>query len=229
MQVNRRIRLAGIEEDGARARVGGTADEVKLAMQIVGAGVGDGVVDVAGGAAEFRGEAVGDGLYFAHVAVGDREQAKAVLVALGIGHAIQLILHAIVEPVGVHHARDAEFGVGVSADAGLEEYEVVRIARRQGQIVDLGLSMVRPVETREGSMTGAPPVTSTVVDAWRRPELGCRLRPSCPRSARYRPALGWEAFLLDGQRVGAERQVGNDEIAFVVRLDRLRYWSPLAM
>ena len=102
--------LAG-QQDGIRAPSRRPADEIELAVKSVGAGISDGVVNVARGAAELRSEAVRYGLHLAHIAVGNGEQAQTVLVAFRVRHPIHLILHAIVETVGVHHARNAQFRI----------------------------------------------------------------------------------------------------------------------
>src|SRR5262249_24735327 len=99
--------------------------------------VGDDVEDIAGRHAELGSEAVRHGLYFAHVDVGDGEKAKAVAVTFGIDHTIHLVVDAVEQAVGVEGPRNAEFGVRMAADSGLKDDEVVRIARRERQVVDL--------------------------------------------------------------------------------------------
>ena len=137
VQIDARVDLVGCKQNGPRAPPRRPADEIKFAMKLVAAGIGDGVVNVARGAAEFRSEAVRYRLHFAHVAIGNREQAQAVLIAFRRHHSVHLILHAVIEAIGVHHARDAQFRIGVSAHAGLEQNKIIGIARGQRQIVDL--------------------------------------------------------------------------------------------
>ena len=78
--------------------------------------------------------------------------------------------------------------------------------------------MVRPVETRDGSITGAPPVTSMVVET--APTFNCPSITAFRSRVQddSRAALRLETFLLNGHRVCADRQVGNDKVAVVVRL-----------
>ena len=101
--------LAKGQQRGARVSIDRPADVIELAVGLVGAGVGDDVEDVAGGAAEFGSEAVGDGLHFAHIDVGNGEEAQAVAVAFGVDHAVHLVVDAVEQAVGVDGAGDAEF------------------------------------------------------------------------------------------------------------------------
>ena len=105
-------------------------------MEVVGARRRDRVVDHAGGLAELRREAVGDDLHLADEHFGDRQHAQAGAVLLGVGVAVELVVGVHLAAVGVD-ARHAELVVLVAGDVGLEEREVVGIARDQRQVAGL--------------------------------------------------------------------------------------------
>ena len=108
-------------------------------MNRVRARLRDGVVDHAGGLTELRREAVGDHLHFTHQHFGNRQQAQAGAILLGVRVAIELIVRVHLRTVRVD-ARHAELVVLVAGDVGLKEGEVVRIARRQRQVVNFDVA-----------------------------------------------------------------------------------------
>ena len=78
--------------------------------------------------------------------------------------------------------------------------------------------MVRPVATREGSMTGAPPETSTVVLTAPTRSAGVDHRLSAGVQYYALPPLLFEAFFLDCDGVCPDRQIGDDEVSLFVAI-----------
>ncbi len=185
-------------------------------MERVRSGVADGVVDIADRAAEFGSEAVGYRLHLAHVAVGNGEQAQAVLVALGVRHTVQLVLHAVIQAVGVDHARHAQFGVRMSADARLKQNEIVGIAGGERQVLDLhrvdgparidarGLDHRRAARHFHGGGDGS------------HGERGVEHRFGSGIQNHSGPPLLLETFFLDDHGVRADGQVGDHKVSLLV-------------
>ena len=92
-----------------------------------------------GGLAELGREAVGHHLDLAHEHFGDRQQPQPGAILLGVGVAVELIVGVHLAAVGVD-ARHAELVVLVAGDVGLEEREVVRVARDERQVLHFGLA-----------------------------------------------------------------------------------------
>lgn len=141
----------------------GPAQSKNAAMELFGSRWRDDVENVPSDFAKLRRDAVRQRLRLAHVAVGDGEQAQPVPIRFRLCRAIQLIIEAIGYAVCVEQSRNAQLRIRMSADAGLEEDEVIRVPRCSGRLSVSSWEMVRPVLTREGSTMGAPPVTSTAV------------------------------------------------------------------
>ena len=55
-------------------------------------------------------------------------------VRLRVHHAVHLIIDSVEQSVGVDRARNAEFRVRVSTDTGLEQNEIVGIARGKRKV-----------------------------------------------------------------------------------------------
>ena len=132
-----RLGLAEGKERGPGIRIHGPTDVVELGVRVVRAGIGDDVENVAGRAAKFRRIAIGYRLDLADIDIGDWEKTQPVPVALGVHHPVHLVVDPVQQPVGVDRARDPQFGVGVAADAGLEDDEIVRVAGCERQVVNL--------------------------------------------------------------------------------------------
>ena len=113
-------------------------------------------------------------LHFRHVDIGHRDQADAGAIALRVVAAIELIIDAPVEAVGVDLARHAEFRVGAAAHVGLKQNEIVRIARNQRQIA-------RHVLAQRTAQVDA----ARLGDCRRRSHIHHRGR--CPRRSPQRP------------------------------------------
>ncbi len=120
MQINGRRHFIRCQQNRPRDCVRRTADEIKLAVKIVRARVGDYVVNVSRGVAELGSEAVRYSLNFSHIDVGDRKKAQAIAVRLGVHHAVHLVVDAIQQAIGIDGARNAEFRIGMAADARLK-------------------------------------------------------------------------------------------------------------
>ena len=191
-------------------------------MERIRARARDHVENVSCDLAKFRREAVGNGLHFADIAVRDGKEAKAVAIGFRVHRAIELIAHAIGKSVGIEKSRNTQFGIGMTADAGLKQDEVVGIARGERQIVGLfegdgtarahagGIDDWRAAVDFHGGRDGAYPELT----------IDCGFRSSVEDDARV--ALRVEAFLLDGNRIRAERQVRENIIAVIARLRRSR-------
>jgi len=130
------IRIAVIEDRAGACRLR-TPDVLGQTVKRVCAGVGDAVVDDAGSVAELRGKAVGDGIDLFDIRVRDGKETKAILVCLGVYHAVELEVDAIDEAIGIERARNAVFRIGMAADARLKEDEVVRVARGERKVLRL--------------------------------------------------------------------------------------------
>src|SRR5258708_3213624 len=129
-----RIGIA-VVEDGAGTCCFGAPDILCEPVKGIGPGVGDAVVDDAGCVAELRGKTVGHRVDLFNIGVRDGEEAKTIAIALCVYHAIELIIHAINQPVGVERTGDAVLGIRMAADAGLKEDEVIGVSRSQGKIL----------------------------------------------------------------------------------------------
>ena len=86
---------------------------------------------------ELGSEAAGDDLDLTHDHFRDGQQAQARPVLLGVGVPVELEVRVHLRPVGVD-AGDTELRVLVARDVGLQECEVVRVARDEGQVFHLG-------------------------------------------------------------------------------------------
>ena len=124
-----------VVKDGAGACRFGAPDILGEPVKGVGPGVGDAVVDDAGCVAELRGKTVGHRVDLFNIGVRDGEEAKTIAVALCVDHAIELIIHAINQPVGVERTGDAVLRIRMAADAGLKEDEVIRVSRSEREIL----------------------------------------------------------------------------------------------
>ncbi len=134
----------GRQEEGTRRHRVPLEPEARGAPYVVGAGLGDRVVDHAGRLAELGRESVGDDLHLPDQDLGDRQHPQAGAILLGIGVAVDLVVGVHLRSVRID-ARDAELVVLVARDVRLQEREVVRIAGHERQVPDLVLSN-RPAE-----------------------------------------------------------------------------------
>ena len=112
-----------------------------VAAQLVRARRRDRVVDQPHRLAELGRVAAGRDLDFADRHFRHRHQAQAGAVLLRVGVAVHLVVDAQQRAVGAE-ARHAELRVLGAADAGLEQREVVGVARDERQVVDLALVQV---------------------------------------------------------------------------------------
>ncbi len=132
-------RAAAAEEERKRAERLPPEQVAALALEGIGARRGHGVVDHAHGLAEFGREAGGDDLHFLNHHLGHRQQAQPGAVLLGVRVAVDHVVDAHGGAVG-RQARHAELDVLDAGDAGLNEREVVGVARDQRQVVHLELA-----------------------------------------------------------------------------------------
>ena len=107
-------------------------------MHVVGPGRGHRIEDHARGLAELGGEARRDDLDLAHDHLGDGQEAEPRPVLLRVGVAVDLVVRVHLGAVGVD-AGHPELLVLEAGDVGLEEREVVGVARDEGEVLDLGL------------------------------------------------------------------------------------------
>ena len=111
-------------------------DVLEHAMDVVGAGVRDYVEDVSRGHTKFRGVTVRYRLHFAHVRIGNWEEAEPVAVLLAVNHAVHLVVDAVQQAIGIDGSGNSQFGIGMATHARLKQNEVVRIARCQRKVLD---------------------------------------------------------------------------------------------
>ena len=111
--------------------------------------------------------------------------------------------------------RDAEFSVRMSADSGLQNDEVVRIARRERQIADLGIGD-RAADIRAGRFNQRR--TPAYFDRRARCsyfQLTVDHSFGTGVQCHARVSLGLETGLLDGHRISAKGQVRKVVVALV--------------
>ena len=133
----------GAQEERPRAHVLAAEAVAARPAQGVRARRRDGVVDQARRLAELRRVAARDDLHLAHHHLGHRQQPQARAVLLGVGVAVDLVVDAQQRAVRAE-PRHAELGVLEAGDAGLQQREVVGVARDERQVLHLALVQVAP-------------------------------------------------------------------------------------